>query len=237
MPEENSVLFAIRELAGLEEDRVAAEESQILAAAEAEREAIREAEDRTAAAQAHAQRVAEAEARQSLDRELAVRDDEAEQRMTTLRAELAAVQADRERMHTRIVTLADAPSGSTPVGGDVWGWKVAFAAAGIVAAGLAVILAVRQPVIEARIIEVPAARAAVVSGPATAPAPGAVAASAEVDSVEPVDVAALGAPPETESARGPRGRNPRTPRTPRVRMAADPLGDLDCPDDDPTCGI
>ncbi len=237
MPEENSVLFAIRELAGLEEDRVAAQEAELQAAAEAEREAIRAAEDRSTAAEAHAQRLAEAEARLSLDRELAVRDDEAEQRMMTLRAELAAVQADRQRMHARIVTLADAPSGSTPMAGDAWGWKVAFAAAGIVAAGLAVILAIRQPVIEARIIEVPAPRAAVVSGPTTAPALGAVAASAEVDSVEPVDLAVADAPAATENPRGPRVRNPRTPRTARVRMAADPLGDLDCPDDDPTCGI
>ena len=148
--------------------------------------------------------------------------------MKRLRAELAAVSADRERMHARIVTIADDRWSTPSTHGQSWGWKAAFASAGIVAAGLALILAVQEPVIQSRIIEVPVERTVVVEATPSPEVAPLVELPEIAEVVVPVDTPRIGRPPH---------RDQNNMDTRMNNMEPDLFGDLDCPDDDPTCGI
>jgi hypothetical protein len=236
MTTESSVLTNLRELSRLESERIADETARAAEKERAAREAKARAEREAAEAEAHARRLVEAQARLELDEERAGRDAEAEQRLAALRAELAAVQADRERMHTHIATLADDGWADRSARDSSWGWKAAFASAGAVAAGLALILAVREPVQPTRIVQVPVERTVYVEQPATD--------EAEAENVEETDGPLIGTAeggedrPAAMPSGGGRVRPPRPDVRPRMgAMEPDPLGDLDCGEDDPTCGI
>lgn len=228
---ESSVLTNLRELERLEAERITTEKAAQDAAERARHRADVDAKAAAEAAEVHARRVAEAEAEARLAREAdrADKDAEASRRMATLRAELAAVQADRERMHARIATLADDGWAADGARERSWGWKVAFASAGAVAAGLALILAIREPVPQTRIVEVPVERTVIVD---TRPASSDDDESAIAEGSS--DTPSIVAEP-TADVRPARVRPGMRPRM--VTMEVDLLGNLDCPEDDPTCGI
>jgi hypothetical protein len=234
MTTESSVLTNLRELGRLESERIAQEKAQAADEERAEREAAARAKAEAEAAEAHARRKAEAEVRLKLEEERAGKDAEAERRLAALKAELAAIQADRERMHARIATLADDGWTGRPSRESSWGWKAAFASAGAVAAGLALILAVREPVQPTRIVQVPVERTVYVEQPAAEDVDqGEDTAAQPTVSAEPVEDT-----PVVASNTGGRVRPPRPGMRPQMgAMEPDPLGDLDCPEDDPTCGI
>jgi len=239
---DDSVQLALAELRKLEDDRLAAqararvEERELLERRQAER---RSAED-------HAQRVAEAEARERVQVDLRARDAEAERRMASLRAELEAVRADRERVHAAIAGLWEAPA--TPRGGEGRGWLWAFGATAAVAAGLLAILVVREPVVEERIVQVPTADATTDRAePEPAPEPG----SAEGEAERVPESEAAGGEAEPASA-DPEPAAAATPTRPRPHAtttrdeatagmhgtaSADPALDFEGCGNDPTCGI
>jgi hypothetical protein len=236
MTKENSVLFALEELGRLEQDRIAQEHEAAEEALRVEERARAEAEAAVAQAEAHRQAVAAEEARLNVERQLAVRDAEAERRMETLKAELAAVVADRERMHRSIASLADEGVRANREAQGSWGWKVAFASTGLVAVGLGLIVAMREPVPPQIVevpVEVPVERALEVEAPA---ADSTADSTPEVPPTPAPTVAVASPSPETRAATRPRG--PRAGMRPHTRnMEADPLGHLDCAEDDPTCGL
>lgn len=229
MAEDNSVMFALKELARIEDERIASEAAEAEARAEAERRAAADAERARVEAEAHAARVAEAEARARVERdaELRTRERDAAQRVEVLRAELAAVQADRERLHARITTAVDdAWMAKKPARHGATGWIAAFGAAAVVAGALVAILVTREPVVQQHIVEVPVERTVYVTEPAVE----------RVVADAPAAETAPAAPAEASADR--RVQRPRTPRATRTpRDMNDILGNLDCPDDDPTCGI
>ncbi len=227
---DSSVIQSLRELSRLENERIAEEHAEAEARARAEAEAKARAVAEAEAKEAHARRVAEAEAALRLSEERAERNAEADKRLASLRAELAAVQADRERMHTRIATIADDEWTSRPPREGSWGWKVAFASAGAVAAGLALILAVREPVQPTRIVQVPVERTVVVER-AVAEEP------TDAPVVEPTEPA-IARTDEPSDVAGPHVRRPHPGMRPHAQNTTTQLlADLDCAEDDPTCGI
>jgi len=234
MPTESSVLTNLRELEKLETDRIADEKARRAALALAAVKAEAEAKAKVEAEEARARQVAEAEVRLNLEKEREARNAEAELRLATLRAELAAVQADRERMHARIVTAADDTWATRPPRAESWGWKAAFASAGAVAAGLALILAIQQPAPQTRIVEVPVERTVIVEAPVEEQG-----GAPELVAEETTDDGAAAAP--AGSAETPTGvvrPNQRPDMRPRPgNMEPDPFADFDCPDDDPICAL
>jgi hypothetical protein len=202
---DNSVLFALGELARLESDRVADEKARAEARqAEARRAAEREAAEREEASRREADReaktraIAEAEARLKVEAELAQ-----DARMIALKAELARVQAEREQMH-RSVLDASRPAVAPPA--PTRAWALAFGLSSVVAAALAALLVVQahEP---PRVVEVE--RQVVV----TMPAPLATQALEAEAAPEAAPLAAA-EPPAPAPLRTPR-RDPRTTRTTR----------------------
>jgi hypothetical protein len=164
---EDSVLFALGELARLESDRVLAERrAEEQRREEDARRQEREVREREADArrreelEARARAVGEAEARLRVEAELAQ-----DARMSALRAELARVQAEREAMH-RSVLEASRPAPETA--GGARGWPLAFGLSSVVAAALAGLL-VMQAQTAPRVVEIPAPGA--VGAPIATPAP------------------------------------------------------------------
>lgn len=191
---EDSVLFALGELARLESDRQHAERrAEEQHREEEERRREREAREREAEArrreelEARARAVAEAEARLRVEAELAQ-----DARMSTLRAELARVQAEREAMH-RSVLEASRPS---PEGGIASrGWPLAFGLSSVVAAALAGLL-VMQAQTPPRVIEVtrPAPVAPVASPVASSSSPASPEVAPAEESAAPAPVASPASP-------------------------------------------
>lgn len=152
---ESSVLFALKELQRLEADRIAEEDKR----AEAARQELRRQEEQARAKSEHAARVAEAEARLRVEADLRAQEADAERRMASLRAEIEAVRADRERMHARIVTAAAElePAPQKPAIGRRIA-MASFGLASLTALGLSIWIATRPPVqAPPRIVEVPVA--------------------------------------------------------------------------------
>lgn len=227
-PRENSVMFALGELARLETDRLAEEQARAQAQQEETRRA-REREEseraeasRRAEAQAQKQRaIAEAEARLRVEAEIAQ-----DARMLALQSELARVQAERERMHQRVVASASSDREARPSSTRLW--PIAFGLASVVAAGLAALLVVqaqRAP----RVVEVE--RQVVVTVPAVA-APS----SAEVDEAPALVAPSVAVTPAPEAS-PPR----RTVRGSRTQRTSPPVGathddGLDFGDEDDVIG-
>lgn len=162
---ENSVTFALGELAKLESDRLADEKSRSerraeQARLEREREeaALAEAQRQASEREAKTRAIAEAEARLRVEAEIAQ-----DARMTTLRAELARVAAEREEMHRNVVEAGRTPALPPPSRA----WPLAFGLSSVVAAALAG-LVVMQASSAPRVVEVE--RQVVVQVPVAAPA-------------------------------------------------------------------
>ena len=142
---DDSVMMALSELAAIERARVDEEARREVAAraerarieAEAKLAAQREAEARAERErEAHAARVAEAEARLRVSAEAA-----AEDRAAALRREIDAIRAEREAMRAALEerVAQPAPRGASP-------WALAFGLSSLVAASLAALLVIGQPV-------------------------------------------------------------------------------------------
>lgn len=150
-PRENSVMFALGELAKLESDRLADEQQRTerrveQARLEREREAaaLEEAARQAKEREAKTRAVAEAEARLRVEAEVAQ-----DARMATMRAELARVAAEREQMHRDVIEASRAPVAQPPSRA----WPLAFGLSSVVAAalaGLVVVQAQQAP----RVVEV-----------------------------------------------------------------------------------
>lgn len=177
-PTETSVLFALRELAELEDARIEREATEARAKAEAEAAESRARAEREAAERAHreAERAREAAiarevAHAEVDRVVADRTAEERARVEALRRELDGIRAEREELHRRVI--AGTPSEpSTPPSRP---WAIAFGLSVTVSAVLGALLVwrasistpiappevivreVRVEVPVERIVEVPAA--------------------------------------------------------------------------------
>jgi hypothetical protein len=128
---ENSVMRALKDLSRMETER-AAEEREKAALARAEERRRQEAAQRL-----EAQAVMERERRRKLEEELRRKDGEARLRILSLRAELDAVQADRQAMRqamiSRYESLPPSPSRGTgarmvPLNRVITGFVVLIAA-------------------------------------------------------------------------------------------------------------
>lgn len=164
-PRENSVMFALGELAKLESDRLADESARserraAQARLEHERElaALEEAERQAKEREAKTRAVAEAEARLRVEAEVAQ-----DARMTAMRAELARVAQEREEMHRNVIESARTPIARS----SSRAWPLAFGLSSVVAAALAG-LVVMQAQTAPRVVEVE--RRVIVEVPVTAPA-------------------------------------------------------------------
>lgn len=221
--EDTSVMMALSELESIERARIAderrrAEDSK--RAEQARAAAAREAEQ-------HASRVAEAEARVRVERDLQARDADAERRLEAMRRELAAIQEERERLHDRVAVgaLEASAMAEPPRRGLPRGLGLVFGSAGLVAGGLALLVALTPaaPVVQTRVVEVPVAVAA-----PSAPAPV----------IEPAVVAAE---PVVEVASGPARPHPHGKVRPIVRQPVVPGAphdpDLEAGDSDPLGGV
>lgn len=130
---ENSVMKALSEVARLEDQRVADEtrrtaEARAEARAEAERK--REEAERLAAAAEQ-----ERARRKKLERELASRDEVARTRMMSLKAELQAVQADREAMRRAVMSRYESLPAPAPAPARTVPLSVVVAGIGVMMAG------------------------------------------------------------------------------------------------------
>ncbi len=225
--QDDSVRFALDELKRIESERLDEEARAAREREEAEARRQAEATAKREAAAAHAREVAEAEARLRLDRELETRDTESAARLARLRAELDAVRADRERLHARATGAVD-PVWAERTVRSGRGWAAAFAAACVAMGALVVVLATREPVVEERIVEVPV----------DAPTDRATA-SVEPPPPAPTAVETAPAAPPTETVHRP--ARPVRPShhggLPADIDSTDPLRGLDCPEDDPLCGV
>lgn len=142
-PTETSVLFALRELAELEDARIAREEAEAEAARRAHEAEARELERHAAEerARVEAERAREAAvarevAKAEVDRQIADRTADSAARVEALRRELDGIRAEREELHRRVVAgepVEAPPSASRP-------WAIAFAASAVVAASLGALL-------------------------------------------------------------------------------------------------
>lgn len=219
--QDTSLLFCLGELRKLEEERIAGE-------AKARVEAERLEAERAARAQMEEEqrrRIVEAEAKLRVQADVAARDAEAAQRLAALRAELAAVQSEREVLRARFVE-ATLPVVAEDRRRAARGWGFAFGAASAVAAGLAALLVMQDPApvalapAPASRVEPPVARVVdapvVESAPVVEPAP------------EPEPVAAVA---QTKV------RRPRPPRDTTRNNTREILSEIDECGDDPTCGI
>ncbi|MCU0674789.1 MAG: hypothetical protein MUE69_18625 [Myxococcota bacterium] len=178
-PTETSVLFALRELAELEDARIAREAAEArakeeAAAAEARARAEREAAERARreAERAREEAIAREVASAEVDRVVADRTAEERARVEALRRELDGIRAEREELHRRVI----AGTPSEPTSAPSRPWAVAFgisvAASAVLGALLVWRASVPTPVATApevivrevrvevpveRIVEVPAA--------------------------------------------------------------------------------
>jgi hypothetical protein len=100
---ENSVMTALDDLCNLENERIAEEQRRAEEAARLEAEA-EEARRREEEERAREQARLEAEAKARMEAELKQRELETESRLAGLRAELAAVQADREVIQMELLS-------------------------------------------------------------------------------------------------------------------------------------
>lgn len=221
-PTDHSVLTALSELRSLEDERLDEER----AAAEQRKKDEAAAIARRREAELHAQRVAEAEARMRVEDESRSRDADADRRLAALRAELNAVQAERERLHGSLLASAGEPIVSRESSARPWAW--AFAASAAVVAGLAVVLAFSGTTPPPVYV--------------LAPAPAIAAPVAPVTQPEAVAPAVVAAPPVADSAvrtRPPRAglTKVRRDRDGRVQPHRDGLDPDECDEDDPTCGM
>ena len=231
---DDSVMFALSELRRLEAQRIDDERR----AREAQAAAEARAKEEAAAREAHARAVAEEEARLRVERDLRARDLEAERRLASLRAELEAVRADRERIHAVVAQIGHDP---TPPRRDTRAW-LAFGAALTAASAILVVLLTRAPAIEERIVQVPVEAPRSAEVVANDPPP-----AAETPASDAVAVASPSAtePVQTRPASRPgastRPTRPDTRPTGTAGMhgtlSADPDLDFDHCGDDPTCGI
>ncbi len=218
-PRDNSVLFALGELARLESDRVAQErdaerlrlEDERRRREQAEAERVLEAR-RLEEREAKTRAIAEAEARLRVEAEVTQ-----DARMAALKAELARVQTEREVLH-RSVLEAARPSSEGVQSGR--GWPLAFGLSSLVAASLAGLL-VFQAQVAPRVVEVerPAAPLTVHAAPEATAAP-VEAAPAAVAITEAAPVA-----PESPRPRRPRGAQPVRAEPTATGTAARPHGD------------
>jgi len=206
---DDSVMFALGELARLESARVSEERERELRRAEDERRALERAAEeralearRTEEREAKARAVAEAEARLRVEAEITQ-----DARMTALRTELARVQSEREAMHRSVLEATHATPPSAPA--SARGWPLAFGLSSVVAAALAGLL-VMQAQTTPRVIEVE--RHVLVSVPAAPSAPATPAL---------VVAAPEAAPPEVAEA--PRAAVVRTGGRSRPVVARDPV--------------
>jgi hypothetical protein len=234
---DNSVMFALAQLEALEEQRVEAERVREQEAVAREAAARAAAEKEALEREEHARRVAEAEARVRVEASQSSAD--AERRMAALRAELSAVQADRERLHGRIVSIASEPIEPPRPRGR--GWAAAFGAACVVVLGLALVIVTRQP-LEPVIVEVPVAatsQAAGVEQPeATAPEIPSQAAPETIAAADTPEEPAATDRPRSGGTRG-QGRTTDRDHTPGMHGTVDTSDtalDFSRCGDDPTCG-
>jgi len=128
-PTETSVLFALRELAELEDARIAREAAEArakeeAAAAEARARSEREAAERARrdAERAREEAVAREVANAEVDRVVADRTAEERARVEALRRELDGIRAEREELHRRVI----AGTPSEPTSSPSRPWAVAF---------------------------------------------------------------------------------------------------------------
>jgi len=219
-PTDNSVLTALSELRTLEDQRL--EEERALAAQCKRDEETAALERRESVL--HAQRVAEAEARLRVEDESRVRNDDADRRLAALRAELSAVQAERERLHGSLLASVHEPIGARDSSARPWAW--AFAASAVVVAGLAAILALGGNRPAPVYVFAPPAPV-IESAPQVAAPPAELAAPVAVVT-EPVEATPR---PRPRAGLGKRGRDVR-PTVPH-----DGLDPVDCDESDPTCGM
>ncbi len=257
---DHSVLTALTELRALEAQRIADEHAEA-----ARRVAAQQSTEAHARAEAEeARRRAEAAAQRRDDDEARARDAEAVRRVAALRAELDAVQADRARLHgAMLAAVQDAP---TPSAGGMRGATALFAGCALLAAGLAVGLAMRPAaggsvMPTAAVESVSATRASATRGSATTlPAAAADATSADSRGAVSVaderaargderDSAAVRVAPRAsvEERRNGRQRDLRDARERRDReRGGEERGrgggrgdglELECDEDDPTCGM
>lgn len=221
-PTDHSVLTALSELRGLEDERIDDER----AAAEQRTKDAAAAVARRHEAEAHAGRVAEAEARLRVEDEARARDADADRRLAALRAELNAVQAERERLHGSLLASAREPVVARESSARPWAW--AFAASAAVVAGLTVLLAFGGKTPAPVYVLAPAPAV-----PASAPvvvAPETPAAPLVVGVVPPADSAVRTRPP--------RAGLTKVRRDPNAHGAHhDGLDVPECDESDPTCGI
>ena len=221
---DTSVLTALSELRSLEDERI--DEERAAAAKRQSDEAAAVAQRREA--ELHTQRVAEAEARLRVEDESRGRDADADRRLAALRAELNAVQAERERLHGSL--LAGAHEASAPRESAARPWAWAFAASAAIVACLAGLLAFRPA---------PPAPIYVIAPPVLAPvAQTSVAAPALPETAPQV------LPTTAEDTTRPQGRPPRAGPTKRgnghgthTTPPPDGLDPENCDPDDPTCGM
>ena len=220
-PTDNSVLTALSELRTLEDQRL--DEERALAAQCKRDEETATLERREGVL--HAQRVAEAEARVRVEDESRVRNDDADRRLAALRAELSAVQAERERLHGSLLASVHEPIGARDSSARPWAW--AFAASAVVVAGLAAILALggNRPAPVYVLAPPPA--------PVIETAPRIAAPATELAAPVAVVTAPVDATPRVRprAGLGKRGRDVR-PTVPH-----DGLDPVDCDESDPTCGM
>ncbi len=166
--QDTSVMMALSELKGIEQERIAEDRRRAADAKRAQEARVAKARE----AEEHARRVAEAEARLRVDHDVAAHDADAERRLDSMRRELAAMQQERERLQDRVGVGALEASVSADMSrrGMPRGLGLVFGAAGLVAGGLALLVAMmaQPPVVQTRVIEVPVV-AAPSSGPVVAP--------------------------------------------------------------------
>ena len=190
-PTETSVLFALRELAELEDARIAREAAEArakeeAAAAEARAKAEREAAERARreAERTREEAIAREVANAEVDRVVADRTAEERARVEALRRELDGIRAEREELHRRVI----AGTPSEPTSAPSRPWAVAFgisvAASAVLGALLVwrasvptpvatpevIVREVRVEVPVERVVEVPVAATAV-EAPTTATPP------------------------------------------------------------------
>ena len=144
MTSEDSVMVALGELQNIEEQRIAAEETarrnaeqEAQAAAEAAAKRKADAEAQATAQREHAERVAREEARLNVEGQVSARTKDADDRITAMKAELAAIQAERQAFQLRMVESAE------PTPQRSRGWAAAFGIAMVACAALATLVVVQ----------------------------------------------------------------------------------------------
>lgn len=219
---DQSVLTALSELRNLEDERI----DQERAAAELRRQEELAAAARRRETELHAERVAEAEVRLRMSDESRTRDADADRRLAALRAELNAVQAERERLHGSLLASAHDSVAARAPSARPWVWAVAASA--VIVGGLAVLLAfggTTPAPIYVLAPPAPTVSAPPVAQPETPELP------TIVTDLPPTDGAARPRPPRAGLTKVRRDRDGH------VQPHRDGLDPVECDEDDPTCGM